>query len=96
LSVRRPPTPEELVETPELAILAALDDTLALTLRALVAAHPQLADPECPYWARHASAKSVAADRILKASRPLSTAIEAYCGAAAVRRKRDDDPDIPF
>ena len=96
MSVRRPPTPQELVDAPELAILAALDDTLVLALRALVAAHPQLVDPECPHWARDGSAERHAADRILTASATLSTAIEEYCRAAAARRDHDDDPDTPF
>lgn len=96
MSVRRPPTPQELADVPELAILAALDATLALALRALVAAHPQLVDPECPHWARDVSAERDAAERILTASVPLSTAIEEYGRAAAARRDHDDDPDTPF
>jgi hypothetical protein len=96
MSVCQPPTPRELVDAPELAILAALDDILTLTLRALVAAHPQLADPECPHWARDGSAERDAAERSLAASAPLSTAIAEYGRATAGRRDPDDDPDTPF
>jgi len=96
MSVRQPPTPQQLVDAPELAILAALDDILTLALRALVAAHPQLIDPECPYWARDGSAERDAAERILTASSLLSTSIEQYCRVAAARRDHDDDPDTPF
>jgi len=96
MNARQPPTPQELVDAPELAILAALGDILNLALRSLVAAHPQLIDPECPHWARNGSAERDAAERILTASALLSTAIEQYCRAAAARRDHDDGPDTPF
>jgi hypothetical protein len=66
------PTPAELDEAPELAMLAALDHTLEIALRALVAAHPQLGDSECPAWVRRASAAGDAAERILNASKRLA------------------------
>jgi len=93
---RRPPTPDELADTPELAIVTALDDLLELTLRTLVSVHPQLGDDECPYWARRTSPASEAADRILVAARPLAVALQAY--ERAVVRIRDDqrDADRPF
>jgi hypothetical protein len=43
------PTPSEIAECPELAILAVLDFTLEGCLRALLAAHPELDGSEQPY-----------------------------------------------
>ncbi len=91
---RRSPTPAELAEAPELAILAALDDTLELALRALVAAHPQLGDPDCPAWAQDPGAARAAADRILSAARHLTRALQAYRRAVPLRRAADIDPSF--
>ena len=96
MSPHPPPKPAELAQAPELAILAALDDTLALALRALVAVHPQLGDPECPAWARQAGPVRDAADRILTASAPLSHALAAYRRAATRRHDDGNDPDPSF
>ena len=93
---RRLPTPAELDEAPELAILAALDGTLAIALRALVAAHPQLGDSECPAWVRRASAASDAADRILHASKRLANALDAYRRAVTPHRDAKTDPNPSF
>jgi hypothetical protein len=93
---RRPPTPAEIADAPELAILAALDDTLETALRALLAAHPQLGDLECPAWAREASATSAAADRVLTAARPLAHALDAYRRAITLRLDAEIDRDPPF
>jgi hypothetical protein len=90
------PTPAELDEAPELAILAALDDTLETALRALVAAHPQLGDSECPAWVRRTSAASAAADRILHASKRLAHALDAYRRAVTPRRDTETEPNPHF
>jgi hypothetical protein len=90
------PTPAELDEAPELAMLAALDHTLEIALRALVAAHPQLGDSECPAWVRQTSAARDAADRILEASRPLAHAIDAYRRAVTPHRDAETDLDPSF
>jgi len=90
------PTPAELDEAPELAILAALDDTLAIALRALVATYPQLGDSECPAWVREASAASDAADRILRASKRLAHALDAYRRAVIPHRDAETDPNPSF
>lgn len=48
------PTPPEIAEFPELAVLAVLDYTLNGCVRALVAAHPELdGSQELPYLASH-------------------------------------------
>jgi hypothetical protein len=44
------PTPPELAQAPELALIALLHHALELTVRVLIAAHPQLNDLEKPYW----------------------------------------------
>ena len=96
MNPRRPPTPAEIADAPELAILAALSDTLDLALRALVAAHPQLGDPDCPAWIRQAGPDSVAADVILTAATHLSDALDAYRRVLSLRRDSDPDTDLPF
>lgn len=96
MSPHPPPKPAELAQAPELAILAALDDTLELALRALVAVHPQLGDPEYPAWARQAGPVPAAADRILKASKRLAHALDAYRRANTSQRDDQNDPDPSF
>jgi len=96
MTPRRLPTPDELDDAPELAIVAALDEILELTLRALVSFHPQLGDPECPHWVRNASPASEAADCILAAARPLAGALEAYRGVVARRRADPIETDPAF
>jgi len=44
------PPAEDLCRDPVLAILAALDATLTIATRALIAAHPYANDHERPYW----------------------------------------------
>lgn len=44
------PTPPELDQAPELALIAVLEFTLEIAVQALVAAHPQLCDHQRPYW----------------------------------------------
>jgi hypothetical protein len=94
-----PPTPSELDDAPELAILAALDHALDLALRALVSAHPQLGDPDCPSWAQDSSPAPLAADRIVVACVHLAHALEAYRRAVAPPPRCPPDPDpeqLPF
>jgi hypothetical protein len=54
------PTPPELILAPELAIIALLDHALQLTVRALIAARPQLCDLDRPYWLRQPHAITTA------------------------------------
>jgi hypothetical protein len=44
------PTPYDLAERPELAIITVLELTLEMTVRSLFAEHPDLCDQEKPYW----------------------------------------------
>jgi len=90
------PTPPEIADVPELAILAALEDLLDLTLRALLAAHPQLSDSECSDRLRDPSPAQAAADRIVTAANPLARALDAYRRAVTPSRRQNPDPHIPF
>ncbi len=88
------PTPDDLVDAPELAILAALDRTLDLVVRALVCAHPELADPERPYWLRQASRMPSAAETLVDQSAEMKQALVVYREAVEIRR-RDNAPEHP-
>jgi len=56
------PTPPEIAEIPELAVLSVLDFTLEASVRALVAAHPELEEETLP---PRASTAARCAERIL-------------------------------
>ena len=88
------PTPDDLVDAPELAILAALDWTLDLVTRALVCAHPELADPECPYWLRKACRMATAAEALIDLSADMKQALIAYREALDIQRQ-EQAPRIP-
>jgi hypothetical protein len=90
------PTPPQIADVPELAILAALDDLLDLTLRALLAVHPQLGDSDGPDRLRDPSPAHAAAHRIVTAAKPLARALDAYRRAVTPPRRQHPDPDIPF
>ncbi len=90
------PTPNELAHAPELAVLAALDTTLEIALRALVAAHPALADPERPYWTLEESPTGSAANVLLGRAKAMLKALAAYRRAAALRRDPIPDDDRSF
>jgi hypothetical protein len=54
------PTPPELDQAPELALIAVLEITLEITVRALVAAHPQLCEHQRPYWIPQTPSSTIA------------------------------------
>jgi hypothetical protein len=83
------PTPEELGDAPELAVLALLDANLEIALRALVAAHPALGDPDRPPWTLSPSPSSRAAEILLASAKRLHRALETYRDAVALH------PDTP-
>ena len=82
------PTPDELVEAPELAVLALLDANLELALRALVAAHPALGDPDRPPWTLAPSPSGRAAEIFLAWAKGLHQARD-----AVALGRRDTFPD---
>jgi len=98
LTTQRIPTPNEIADVPELAILHALDEILDLAPRVLVAAHPELADPDAPYWVRETSSTTRTADDIVAAAHRLQRHIRAYRRAISLARdlRCEADPEIPF
>jgi len=90
------PTPPEIADVPELAILSALEHTLDLARYALLAAHPQLGDSECPDRLRDRSPARAAADRFLAAAAPLRRALDAYRRAVTPSPHQGPDRNVPF
>lgn len=95
------PTPPEIDRAPEVALLAALDHVLDVTMAAVVAAHPNLADDE-PFYRQLHRPEVKAADAILTRAARLRDALDRYRRALAELHARGDqepDPasdDIPF
>ncbi len=98
LSHRPLPTPGELADAPQLALLHALDEILDLAPRVLVAAHPELADPDAPFWVRDASRTTRKACDIVAAAYRLRRLIRAYRRAISLVRdtRCEADPELPF
>jgi hypothetical protein len=71
------PTLPALAAAPELAVLAALVGLLDIVAAALLAAHPELADDERPYWIPTPDIVLVAA-RILRRAAGLRRAVARY------------------
>lgn len=69
------PTPIQLMDEPERAILAVLDITLEIAENAILAAHPELYAEEPPFGACE---ESLAADRLLGLIREMQGTIAAY------------------
>ena len=86
-TIDRTPTPDDLVDAPELAILAALESTLELVVRALVCAHPELADPERPFWLRRQSRTTIAAETLADQAADMKQAVTDYCEAIELQRQ---------
>ena len=79
------PTPEELADAPALAVLAVLDHALDVAQRALLAAHPDLAeyDPEISQLAPTA----VTAAPVLEHAQILRGLIARYFLATALEHR---------
>jgi len=88
----RLPTPAQLDEHPEAGVLALLEGALLLAVRSLVAVHPDIDDPERPYWAPAPSLASRSARQVIDRACALIGSLADY------RTTRDDDAedDIPF
>ncbi len=91
------PTPNELVDAPELAILHAIDQILYLAPRVLVTAHPELADTEAPFWRIEESKTTQTAARIVAETHRLQRLIRAYRRAGSLTRdqRREVEPETP-
>ena len=98
---RRFTTPEHLDRSPELAVLAILESTLAVLTCAVVAAHPDLChDDERPYWVSPPpdSVETRRAQALLDSADRLHAAIRAYYRAVAdaLKASLPQGDDIPF
>jgi hypothetical protein len=85
------PTPEQIAETPELVALHALEYMLELTLRTLVGVHPDLVDPDVPYWAIDPSRARQAAHRLVMVASHLELRIQEYLTALELDQQTNDD-----
>ena len=82
------PTPREIEEDPELAVLAAVAPALDALAGALLAAHPVICDDERPYWlSRPSPAAGVARQMVTVAGR-LGRLIERYRSLVAGEAQR--------
>jgi hypothetical protein len=90
----RIPTPDDLDRAPELAILAALDHTLELATTALVCAHPELCDPERPYWLGSPTRSLTLAKTLIHRIHGLQRAIRAYRRAEKISREPEHSADL--
>jgi len=100
-SFDRIPTPDELGGDPELAILVALDLTLELATRALACAHPELLDPERPYWLGTPTRVVTLAKILVRRTSTLQRALRAYQKAVELRRQDEaaasrNRDELPF
>ena len=86
--------PTELLEFPELATIAILDEALQQTIFALFAAHPELVSGDSLEGCHHATADSWVADAIYNQATALQHLLERY--RQAVVRNADDDHDNSF
>lgn len=97
------PSPLQIDEHPELAILAALELCLDLAVRTLVAHYPVLADPERPYWCRNHVDPPAHASSVLDAAHSLQDALILYHRNITTpedipppEEHRDPDDDVPW
>jgi len=90
-----PPTANELLAAPELAILAALDQLLELVNFTLVALHPELASE--PSLLHPRDPQAALATAIAEHSARLSSATIRYrIAVLAALQRPDTDDDLPF
>src|SRR5260370_42454049 len=95
------PTPDELMEAPELGTLSALEAVLKASISSLWAAHPDLGDPEpAPDQTRGSLAPLWLADTIIDQARALEASLHRY-RVAVHRPLRPSsvaslDDDFPF
>ena len=92
--LERIPTPGDLDRAPELAILAALEHTLAVSVAALAGAHPELGDPERPYWLGSPSRSVTIAKTLIRRALGLQRTIRAYRRALEIRRQLEGSTSL--
>jgi len=77
------PLVAELVDAPELAILAALVAVLDIVVDSLRAAHPEMADHHRPHWLPPPANAVAHADRLLRQVDRVRRAVDRYRTAVA-------------
>jgi hypothetical protein len=82
------PTPREIEEDPELAVLAAVAPALGALASALLAAHPVICDDERPYWLSKPSPAAGVARQMVTAAGRLGRLIERYRRLVANEEER--------
>jgi hypothetical protein len=90
---KRLPSPLEVMDEPERAILAALDATLEITEIAVLAAHPELYADEPPAGACE---DLLAADRLIGLIREMQGTIASYHRWLKEMPAKPDQEDPPF
>lgn len=85
-----PPNPSELTETPELAILYALDAALHAAESALVAAHPELEEQGLSAEPLPLSTRAAFADAMLNQISNLTAWISRYRAQSSAHALRRD------
>jgi hypothetical protein len=88
------PTPQELVATPELAVLAALQHLIELVSLSLAASHPELAGERS--LLRPLDPQAVLADQLIQLGARLARATTRYRVAVIAALHRPDTDDLPF
>jgi hypothetical protein len=92
-----PPTPQELVAAPELAVLDALQHVIDLAGRMLLAAHPELVGERSHL--HPLDLQATLAERAIRLAALLANATTRYQTAvltALHEPDTDEDDDIPF
>ena len=85
---RPPPTSDELLASPELAVLYALEAALVATERALLAAHPELEEEDlCAEGSPRLRGTGWIADALLLHIAGMTACLNRY--AAEARRERE-------
>jgi len=85
------PKPTELMESPEIAILVALDTTMLMAMRALLAVHTELLDGSFP---RNTTEAQYWADRLIQLGFGVEEALRKYREALAEGGSRSSEPDF--
>ena len=83
------PKPTELMENPQVAILVALDTTMLMAMRALLAVHTELLDGSFP---RDTTATQYWADRLIQLGFGVEEALRKYREALFEERRPSSEP----
>ncbi len=82
MSMDNMPTPTDLMDSPQMAILAALDTTLIAAMRALLAVHTEILDDTFP---RNTTELDLWADRLIYQGYQLEKTLARYRAALGAR-----------